>query len=218
MQIMYQLYHSNKRLNNLVVIFGLFCVLLSLIRVKLTTSIYLMFLIWNLFLAAIPYILTSYLKTKNVLKNQVRNGLIILVWLLFLPNSFYILTDFVHLSYSNTFLFWYDLMLISSYSTLGFLLGIISLQDFESLIASKLDSKLSSSILISISILSGFGIYLGRVLRYNSWDILKNPIDLFNDLLNVFITSKSLGFSLLFGSFIYFIFRISKHFKITLKQ
>ncbi len=50
----------NKKLNHLLLFFGFFCLALSLIRVKLTTSIILMFLIWNLFLAVIPFIITSY--------------------------------------------------------------------------------------------------------------------------------------------------------------
>lgn len=218
MKLIFELYHSNKRLNHLLFIFGFFCLCLSLIRVKITTSIFLMFLMWNLFLAVIPFLLTSYLKTRNLLDNKFKNGIIVLIWLLFLPNSFYIITDFVHLSLSNSYTFWYDLLLISSYSTLGFLLGIISLQDFEKSLSSKFNSTITSSIIFSISILSGFGIYLGRILRYNSWDILKNPIDLFTDLLNIFFTTKSLGFSILFGCFIYFIFRTSKHFSITINQ
>lgn len=218
MQTILQLYFSNKRLNNLLFAFGFFCLLLSLIRVKITTSIYLMFLIWNLFLAVIPFLLTTYLKTRNLLENKFKNGLIILIWLLFLPNSFYIITDFVHLSLSNSYTFWYDLVLISSYSSLGFLLGIISLQDFENSLSDKFNTSICSILIFGISILSGFGIYLGRILRYNSWDILKNPIDLLEDLLEVLITMESIGFSILFGCFIYFIFRISKYFTITIKQ
>ncbi|MFC4740732.1 DUF1361 domain-containing protein [Flavobacterium ponti] len=177
-----------------------------------------MFLIWNLFLAVIPFLLTTYLKTRNLLENKFKNGLVILIWLLFLPNSFYIITDFVHLSLSNSYTFWYDLLLISSYASLGFLLGIISLKDIEELLSHKLNTSISSFLIFSISILSGFGIYLGRILRYNSWDILKNPIELFTDLWNIFFTTKSLGFSILYGCFIYFIFRISKYFLITINQ
>lgn len=218
MQTILQLYLSNKRLNNLLFLFSFFCLSLSLIRVKLTTSIYLIFLIWNLFLAVIPFLLTSYLKTKKLFENKFKDGLLLSIWLLFLPNSFYIITDFVHLSLSNSYTLWYDLLLISSYASLGFLLGIISLQDFENLLSDKFNASICSFLVFGISILSGFGIYLGRILRYNSWDILKNPIALFTDLVEIFITVKSLGFSILYGCFIYFIFRISKYFSITIKQ
>ena len=218
MQTILQLYFSNKRLNNLLVLFGIFCLSLSLIRVKLTTSIYLIFLVWNLFLAVVPFLLTSYLKTINLFENKFKALLLLSIWLLFLPNSFYIITDFVHLSLSNAHTFWYDLLLISSYASLGFLLGIISLKDIEELLSHKLNTSISSFLVFGISILSGFGIYLGRILRYNSWDILKNPVELFTDLWNIFFTTKSLGFSILYGCFIYFIFRISKYFSITIKQ
>lgn len=218
MQTILQLYFSNKRLNNLLVLFGIFCLSLSLIRVKLTTSIYLIFLVWNLFLAVVPFLLTSYLKTINLFENKFKTLVLLSIWLLFLPNSFYIITDFVHLSLSNDHTFWYDLLLISSYASLGFLLGIISLKDIEELLSHKLNTSICSFLIFSISILSGFGIYLGRILRYNSWDILKNPVELFTDLWNIFFTTKSLGFSILYGCFIYFIFRISKYFSITIKQ
>lgn len=217
MQTILQLYFSNKRLNNLLVLFGIFCLSLSLIRVKLTASIYLIFLVWNLFLAVVPFLLTSYLKTINLFENKLKTLLLLSIWLLFLPNSFYIITDFVHLSLSNSYTLWYDLLLISSYASLGFLLGIISLKDIEELLSHKLNTLISSFLVFGISILSGFGIYLGRILRYNSWDILKNPIELFTDLWNIFFTTKSLGFSILYGCFIYFIFRISKYFSITIK-
>lgn len=210
MKTILDLYQSNKKTNNIIFLFSLYCLAFLLIRVKLTTSIYLMFLIWNLFLAIIPYTITSYLKTKNNIENKLKFGILSIIWLLFLPNSFYIITDFVHLSLSNSYTFWYDLVLISSYSILGFVLGITSMQDFESILNSKINSKKTSILLFIISLLSGFGIYLGRILRYNSWDILKNPMNLFSDLLQIFISKESLSFSIFFGCFIYFIFQISK--------
>ncbi len=210
MNTILDLYQSNKKINNILFIFSLYCLAFSLIRVKLTTSIYLMFLIWNLFLAIIPYIITGYIKTKNSKLSKLKFGIISFIWLLFLPNSFYIITDFVHLTFSKSYTFWYDLVLISSYSILGFVLGITSMQDFESILDSKINSQKSSILLFIISLLSGFGIYLGRILRYNSWDILKNPMNLFLDLFQIFISIESLNFSILFGCFIYFIFLISK--------
>lgn len=218
MKTILELYTRNKRLNHLLFLFSYYCLSLSFIRVKLTTSIYLLFLIWNLFLAIIPFLITTYLKTINPFNVKIKNVLLIITWLLFLPNSFYIITDFVHLTLSKKYTFWYDLLLISSYSSLGFLLGILSLKDFEDYLLQKLSQKFSLIIIFCITILCGFGIYLGRILRYNSWDILQNPMQLFSDLFEVFGTKESVAFSFLFGLFIYFFYQVSKYFNITIKQ
>lgn len=218
MKTILELYTRNKRLNHLLFLFSCYCLSLSFIRVKLTTSIYLLFLIWNLFLAIIPFLITTYLKTINPFNVKIKSVLLIITWLLFLPNSFYIITDFVHLTLSNKYTFWYDLLLISSYSSLGFLLGILSLKDFEDYLLQKLSQKFSLIIIFGITILCGFGIYMGRILRYNSWDILQNPMQLFSDLFEVFGTKESVAFSFLFGLFIYFFYQVSKYFNITIKQ
>ncbi len=151
-----------------------------------------LFLIWNLFLAWIPYWLSlaiGPLYERN--RSLLLTGGLLFVWLLFLPNAPYILTDLVHLRLRTPIPFWYDLMLLISFAWTGLLLGIISLYEVHRFIA-KTWSKLAGWMIITICIiLSGIGVYIGRFLRWNSWDIITQPFDLIRDLFQIIIEPQS---------------------------
>jgi uncharacterized membrane protein len=111
---------------------------------------------------------------------------IAVIWILFIPNSFYIITDLFHLNYKNLAPVWYDLILIFSFAWAGLLLGFSSLKDLEIILYGSLNKK-RNKIFVPIAIsfilfLSSFGIYMGRFLRWNSWNILNQPADLFHDI------------------------------------
>jgi uncharacterized membrane protein len=133
------------------------------------------------------------------------------VWLAFIPNAFYIITDLIHLANSEGNLFWLDLIIVSSFALIGFAFGLLSLLHFEKIIRQYITIKTVDFIIPVISILCGFGIYIGRIMRYNSWDIISNPIDLAFDLFQMAISIKAILFSLHFGVFIYFSFLIKKN-------
>ncbi len=207
-----KLYHQDKKVNQTLFLYMIYCLTLLLVRAKITQSVYLFFLIWNLFLAFVPYIISSYfqsLDTKNNPKFKLYT--LLTIWLLFIPNSFYIITDLVHLDNSDGFIFWLDLIIISSYALIGFGLGLLSLTHFETTLKTIISKKYASIALFFISFLCGFGIYVGRILRYNSWDIISNPFDLIVDLFIAATSKTSLFFSFQFGIFIYFAFLIKKN-------
>ena len=211
MNLVNQLYTTNKKTNQMLILFALYCLTLSLFRAKLTHSIYLFFLIWNLFLAAIPYVITSYLKLKNNCEtSKLKTLVLIFTWLLFLPNSFYIITDLVHIVRTDGTLFWMDLVLVSSYSFLGFVVGLKSIYQFEMILKISKFKPKTPFIIPIICILCGIGIYMGRILRFNSWDIINHPIRLIVSTLNKLLVVDNLQFSLLFGTFIYFIYLLKK--------
>lgn len=204
------IFNRNKRVNQLLLLFSFYCFSLLLVRAKITQTIYLFFLIWNLFLAIIPYLITSYLLKSHQDLSKIKFFGGILIWLAFLPNSFYILTDLIHLTNVKSSIIWLDVMIISSYAFVGFAFGTLSIVDFEKIIKSKI-SKNSVTILIPlICLLCGVGIYIGRILRYNSWDIISNPFDLVTDCLFALTTSKSILFSIHFCIIIYFSYLINK--------
>lgn len=204
MNFIINLFNSNKKINTLVILFSVYCFSLLLFRAKITNSTYLFFLIWNLFLAIIPYFISSLIIVKS---KQMKSNLLLVIsficWLLFLPNSFYIITDLVHIVRSTGNLFYLDLIIICSFATIGFLLGLHSLDHFKIFLNSRNLIKSSTYIIPIVCLLCGFGIYLGRILRYNSWNIISNPFQLFSDLVTVAFTIKSILFSILFGTFIY---------------
>ena len=212
MNLALKLFYQNKKANQLLLFYGIYCLSLLLVRAKLTHSVYLFFLIWNLFLAFVPYGISSYLLTLDLKKTSKFKILFIsAVWLAFIPNAFYIITDLIHLANSEGNLFWLDLIIVSSYALIGFAFGLLSLLHFEKIIRQYITIKTVDFIIPTISILCGFGIYIGRIMRYNSWDIISNPIDLAFDLFQMAISIKAILFSLHFGVFIYFSFLIKKN-------
>lgn len=211
MQLIIKLFNSNRKINSVLSLLTIYSLILLFIRAKLTDTVFLFYLVWNLFLAFVPYFFTSYLKTQiSIQKSKFKTLSLLFLWLLFLPNSFYILTDLIHLSQSSNHLFWFDLVVISSYALIGFTLGVISLIEFETIIKSYTSTLITNLIMPIICFLCGVGIYLGRILRYNSWDILSNPITLCQDILTSLLSADSLLFSLYFGGYIYLFYFLKK--------
>ena len=178
---------------------------LLMVRVKLNQSYFYLFLIWNLFLAVIPYGITTLLKFKNHL-NKFKLGLCFLAWLAFLPNSPYIMTDFIHLRTSNDYMLWLDILLMLSFALTGLLLFYLSVFDMLKLL-SKTFRKFSLRIFtIGLMFLCAFGVYLGRFLRYNSWEIISNPQYLISDIFKIAFAPyqhyEAWLFTLGFGSFL----------------
>ena len=157
---------------------------LLIIRMLVSESWRLWFLSWNLFLAWIPLLLAVWLKfltdrRKIPTWKEVAVGLL---WLLFLPNSFYLMTDLIHLQSSGEVSLLYDTALIISFVINGLLLGYISLYIVHTLIK-KYVSEYTAYWLAQLALLlSGFAIYLGRYLRWNTWDVVINPMGLIFDV------------------------------------
>lgn len=164
---------------------SIFGFILLYFRIYKTDSIHFSFLIWNLFLAGIPWLISTIL----ILYQNLRKKFLILIisgiiWLIFIPNSFYILTDLFHLNYKNLAPIWYDLVLIFSFAWAGIILGFASIKDVENILSEKINKKLVPLFTVSILFLISFGIYLGRILRWNSWNIINDTSGLFQDITN----------------------------------
>lgn len=212
MNLVLKLFNQNKKANQLLLFYSIYCVSLLLVRAKITHSVYLFFLIWNLFLAVVPYAITSHLLTLDF-KNSSKLKIVTVsaVWLAFIPNAFYIITDLVHLANSEGHIFWLDLIIVSSHALIGFAFGLMSLQHFEKIAREFTTAGKVNFLIPVICFLCGIGIYIGRILRYNSWDIISDPMDLAIDLFQMAFSPKSMLFSIHFGVFIYFSFLIKKN-------
>jgi uncharacterized membrane protein len=166
---------------------GFSCVLLTL-RIIHTGKLMFLWLIWNLFLAYVPYLLSSWLTLRRPkpAKQSDRWQLLILslTWLLFIPNSFYILTDLFHLIDCHNPLVptWFDLSLIFSFAWNGLLLGVLSVRQMEKLAYPIIGARWRNVFVYVVMALSALGVYAGRVLRFNSWDILTKPFQLTMDM------------------------------------
>lgn len=155
---------------------SILAVVLLLIRIKLTGSYFLLFLGWNLFLALIPFAIALLMyKHPVIMAKPVYRIAISCVWLLFLPNAPYVLTDFVHLHLSSPKLFVFDTILIALFAVTSFLAGIYSLrivQEFYKIFYSDGRVRFMTC---AVALLCGYGIYLGRFIRLNSWDVFIHP-------------------------------------------
>ena len=176
------------------------------VRILLTGRLQFTFLLWNLFLAAIPFGLSAAL----TLAARPPAGRLLLpvgaVWLLFFPNAPYLITDLFHLVPRRGVPYWYDLALIMSCAWNGLMLAFASLLDMHTLVRQRLGFWAGWGFVTLALGLSAFGVYLGRYLRYNSWDILSNPFTLFYDivqrLLHPFHNWQTWGVTVVFWAFL----------------
>nr|WP_236668960.1 DUF1361 domain-containing protein [Hymenobacter rubidus] len=181
-------------------------VLLIVGRVLMTGHLTFLFLIWNLFLAVIPFALSTMLGTAlGPLKARILLP-VGAAWLLFFPNAPYILTDLFHLDARPGVPLWYDLALILGCAWNGLMLAYASLSDMQRLVQARLGVWAGWAFATVALLLSSFGIYLGRYLRFNSWDVLANPLTLFYDIVNRVLHPFSFpgtwGVTLVFGLFL----------------
>ena len=164
---------------------GFSCLLLCA-RIVITGDTTYLFLVWNLFLAFIPFAITQTLPYSNFwVAGKLKKAFVLFVWLLFIPNSFYILTDLFHLDKFDSAPKWFDLLLIFSFAWNGIMLGIASIRTTEIILESITGRSFSLLIIFMVMWLNAFGIYIGRYLRFNSWDILAQPFSLFNEMFEV---------------------------------
>ena len=173
-------------------------------RIKLTHSPHYLFLVWNLFLAIIPIIISKYLLIEQT-KNIIKIGLALCVWLLFLPNAPYIITDLYHIRLSHPNLIWLDVLVIGSFAISGLVIYYLSILDVYKITSRFITIKMKYFYLLLLSLITSFGIYLGRYLRFNSWELLSNPLELFNEIFDLTIgnLNKEMWlFTLGFGIFL----------------
>ena len=190
-----------------------FCVTLLLARAKLTHSTFFFFLAWNLFLAYLPLATTSLLmNTPRLINKKLYFYPLSAFWLLVLPNAPYIITDFVHLQRELDVPVWFDVLLLISFTVNGLLFGLASMQQMFNIMTQRFSRTSAKAIIAVVCILSAYGIYLGRYLRYNSWDIVHKPMvitaDIINSLIDPSCYKASLGITLGFGTLLYLLFSL----------
>ena len=209
---------EHDRLNETVFmgVLSLFCFAISIFRFVYTDTKVFLFLNWNLFLAFVPWAVSSLMMLRPKLRqSKWMLALLLCTWLLFFPNAPYILTDLFHLHISSSMPVWFDLVLILSFAWTGLLFGFLSLWDIEDLMRNWLKEKYVVLVSVLLLFIGSFGIYIGRYLRWNSWDILTSPFQLLYDigdrLVNPFSHPRTWGVTILMGlclNMLYFSFRM----------
>ena len=180
-------------------------------------------LIWNLFLAWIPFMLAyfAHLVSWRRATLYLIIPLIAFLWLIFYPNAPYMLTDLQDLSRrASDAPLWYDVIIVVWCSWTGMLLGVISLYLMQDIISRRFGRTTGWVFVFAISALSSFGIYIGRFVRLNSWDILQDPAETAQEILGIVIdpSMRLAAFTLLYTVFFMFVFLLLYSFSHMLRE
>ena len=171
------------------------------------------FLAWNLFLAWIPYVLGLGIH-RLASRTEHGTGILVLptaLWLLFFPNAPYIVTDFVHLRGSAPGFLLLDAWVIAAFAALGVALGLLSLHRVHVVVARRLGERLGWAFVGATLLLTGAGVWMGRVLRWNSWDVFTDPRPLVARILDALSAPwhhlHAVGFTALFALGLFAVYR-----------
>ena len=184
--------------------------LLIAARVAHTRRLTYAFLVFNLVLAWIPLVFA--LAADSFERWRSRAGTVLAVastaaWLAFFPNAPYVGTDIMHLRVHDNRMFWLDLTALQAFAWTGLALGFVSLAIVQRLVARRLGVAASWLFAMAAIGASAFGIYLGRFRRWNSWDIVRNPVALLYDaagtLLHPFANARAIAFCLGLAAFLF---------------
>ncbi len=156
----------------------IWCLGLLFLRWRLTGHLRFAFLAWRLFLAAVPLGLALWL--SRIRRRSVGSAFLG-GWLLFFPNAPYVVTDFIHLSPYGRAPLWFDILLIASFAIVALWLGLASLCLAHEWVEARFSARAGWATVILVCPLAGFGVYLGRFGRWNSWDVIQRPTALLAD-------------------------------------
>lgn len=171
-------------------------------------SFFYIMLAWNMLLATFPLFFIKFSLLQYKRNKYVWAIVLGILWLIFFPNSVYMVTDLIHIHseklvwyeatarysfnngvmYSNDIMQWIKLLVIGIGVVYGLLIGMESLNIFYRFLNQKVPKSISYLIIAGVSLLSGFAVYVGRFLRFNSWDLLM-PLSLFRNIftnINIF--------------------------------
>jgi len=206
------------------------CTLFVVVRFGLTGRFMQGYLIWNLFLAAVP---VGIAWRRSMLRPAGRSdkahkaaGLgVFIAWLIFYPNAPYIFTDFIHVVrraglgsvsapwLSEYDLLWYDIVMNAAFAFVGHYLGLISMYLMHGAMRDLFGRVAGWAMMVPAILLSGFGIHIGRFSRFNSWDLILHPVDAVTVMFRSLSEPSAMLFSLAFSLFIaltYIIFHLIK--------
>lgn len=184
---------------------SLFCLALLAARPYIVGRLGHLYLVWNLVLAWIPFGLALVFYDREK-RGQGAVGRVLLFgsWLAFLPNAPYIVTDLIHLPDQAAHPYWFDTSIYIAFAWTGLLLGLISLYLVHCAVRHRYGAAAGWAVAGVATVLTGFGVYLGRFLRWNSWDILTNPMALRADLAHIAADPRGmpLVITVLFAGFV----------------
>lgn len=189
-----------------------FSVAIWRVRADYSGTVHYHFLIWNLFLAWIPFIISYMTYIARLTRRQIYFVIPVaaFLWLIFFPNAPYLLTDFQHLARIQwqDLPVWYDVMMLIWFAFTGLLLGVVSLFLMQEIVRREFGRWAGWGFVAVVAGLTSVGVYVGRFLRLNSWDIFSDPRSLALNTIQSAQDSglRSIGFVTLFTAFFLFLY------------
>lgn len=181
---------------------------------------------WNIFLALIPIILAYTIDkiykihSTSIIRNT-SIALIGLVWIFFLPNTCYLLTTWRHfladVGSNNLHTRWQDNSVSALYMmiyTLFYLcysgIGVYAFALATRPIVRIIENTRTRLWIFGIPffILMSVGVYLGLILRFNSWDILSRPQEIWWSAAQIIDKPVLAGLIILFAGFLWITYMI----------
>lgn len=145
------------------------------------------FLVWNLFLAWVPYVISLAIRWRHARQATALSLVpLFVLWLGFLPNAPYLVTDFVHLRYREGGPLWFDAVMVASFAWAGMGLGAASLRACSNVVRVRSGPLAAAAFVPLAALATGFGIYLGRFMRLNTWDVATRPATVLVQVLSPF--------------------------------
>lgn len=204
-------------LEKMLLVYVTFTMSLLAVRVLYTQELSYIFYAWNTFLAILPLVFSHVLLRQH--KYNIKALLLILCWLALFPNAAYLITDLFHYEEKPPMPKWYDLLLVTTAAWNGLLLGIVSLMQVEQYLLRHMRVRWVRRLVIFSFILCGYGVYIGRYLRFNSWDAVVNPQKLLQTFAgHLFLPHQHLStwaFTLSFGAMFGIVYFTLKQFQIA---
>lgn len=152
-------------------------IVLFVVRVFSYQSLNYWYLSWNLGLALVPLGLARVIATQLKKRRWLSAPMVLLtaVYAGFLPNSFYIATDFIHVQYASNQTILFDVVMILLFTLTGLVAGFASVYVLHKELLKRVKAESTELIIGGLLLACSFAIYLGRFLRWNTWDVLTNP-------------------------------------------
>lgn len=154
---------------------ALFPVAMLSLRLRLSDELSYKFLLWNLFLAGLPVAFAASTEVAWRFGRPWLAAASAAAWLAFFPNAPYVITDLVHLRERPPMPLWFDALILVSAGVAGLLAGFASLRLVHLTLEQAVGRRMAWLAALGVLALSGFGVYLGRFGRFNSWDLLTRP-------------------------------------------
>ncbi|WBW50072.1 DUF1361 domain-containing protein [Peptoniphilus equinus] len=168
-----------KKLTGYVLIYGLFAAVILYFNMNKR------YLIFNTALSFIPLVITSFLLTR---KGDILTFFGFIASAIFYPNALYMFTDFIHIKTSDFYniyggevvyvtdaLQWIELAAEVGLIVLSLVVGYETFVNFLKLLKCYEHKVAAFILLIFTSGATAVGIYVGRFLRLNSWEVLQLP-------------------------------------------